>query len=298
MKDENELEKVKNSDTLKPKSFKFLNFLLIVFILIIGIFLYIKYLGVKGLIVKEYRVESSILSSNFSGIKIVHISDILYGSTVDKDDLNNLVKKVNLLKPDIIVFTGDLVHKTKSIKDNDKKVLINILSEMDASIGKYAIKGNYDYNEYYEDILNESKFILLDNSYEEIYYKNNEFIYIVGLPSMIKGDINLEESFKFYTDEDRRYIICLLHEGNMIDMLNNSDYEIDLILGGHSLNGSIIVPYYGSLFIPKDSTDYYAPVYSKGITNIFISSGIGTDEYPYRFMNKPSINLIRLKSNE
>ena len=203
MKDENELEKVKNSDTLKPKSFKFLNFLLIVFILIIGIFLYIKYLGVKGLIVKEYRVESSILSSNFSGIKIVHISDILYGSTVDKDDLNNLVKKVNLLKPDIIVFTGDLVHKTKSIKDNDKKVLINILSEMDASIGKYAIKGNYDYNEYYEDILNESKFILLDNSYEEIYYKNNEFIYIVGLPSMIKGDINLEESFKFYTDEDR-----------------------------------------------------------------------------------------------
>ena len=284
-------------ETEVKKSSKFLNIIFLIVILLLGLFLYSKYLGIKGLIVKEYKLESKILTSNFSGVKIVQLSDILYGSTVDNKDINNLVKKVNELKPDIIVFTGDLVSKSKKVSDKDIEFLSESLKKMDASIGKYSIKGDSDYSlESFEDIMSFSNFTILSNSYEEIFYKDDNNIYIVGLPSMEKDTINLEEAFKFYNDENRKFIIVLVHEGNTISKIDSSTYEVDLILGGHSLNGSIIVPYYGSLFIPDDSSKYYAPEYEKGITKVFISSGIGTDEYPYRFLNKPSFNLIRLKS--
>jgi hypothetical protein len=201
------------------------------------------------------------------------------------------------LKPDIIVFTGDLVAKNKKISSKEIDFLSESLGKMDASIGKYAIKGDSDYSlNSFEDIMNSSNFTILSNSYEEVYYKDDNNIYIVGFPSMEKDTIDLEEAFKFYNDENRKFILVLVHEGNTISKIDSSTYEVDLILGGHSLNGSVIIPYYGSLFIPDDSSKYYAPEYEKGITKVFISSGIGTNEYPYRFMNKPSFNLIRLKS--
>ena len=71
---------------------------------------------------------------------------------------------------------------------------------------------------------------------------------------------------------------------------------MDLVLGGHSLNGSVVIPYYGPLFVDKNSGKYYQEEYTKGITKIYISSGLGTNKYNYRFNNKPSFNLYRLKA--
>lgn len=286
-----EVEEVK-----KEKSHFFIKLLMFIIIIACSLYFYAKYIGIKGLIVKEYRINSEILSNNFNGIKIVHFGDILYNSTFDLDDFKNLVNKINKLNPDIVVFTGDLILNNK-INSNDKDKIIEYLTNINARIGKYTIKGENDYSySEYEYIMNKSDFILLSNSYEEIYYKTSDPIYIVGLPSSSKEQVNLEESFKFYNEEDRKYIICLAHDGETISYLDNSNYEVDLILGGHSLNGSIDVPYYGALLLDDLSKKYYSEYYEKGITNIYITSGLGTRKYRYRFNNRPSFNLYRLKA--
>lgn len=280
----------------EKKTHKFLNFILFIIVLIASIVLYSRYIGVKGLIVKEYRVESQILTKNFSGLKIVHFTDLLYKSTVDEKDLEKLINKINVLAPDIIVFTGDLVTNVKT-SEKDKEILIKYLSKLDSKIGKYAIYGDHDYM--YDDfkiVMEESDFIILNNEYDTIYNETNDPMYIVGLPTSSKEEINLEEAFKFYNEEDRKYIITLIHDSKTIDKINEANYEVDLILGGHSLNGSVIVPFYGPLFIDDNSGKYFEEKYTKGITNIFISSGIGTDKYNFRFNNRPSFNLYRLKS--
>jgi len=281
----------------EKKSHKLLNFFIIIVILLVLIVLYSKYLGTKGLIVKEYRVESNILTKNFSGIKVVHFSDLLYKSTVDKEDVEALVKKINILKPDIVVFTGNLVTNTIKISDNDTSFLIEELSKIDATLSKYAIYGEFDYNySDYDKVMKESGFTILNNSYDTLYYNNDEPIYVVGLPSSIKETIDIDKSFEFYKEEDRRFVIVLVHDGKTIKYLDESDYEVDMILGGYSLNGSIVIPIYGGLFKDSNSYKYSAPYYEKGITKIFISSGLGTKKYDYRFLNKPSFNLYRLKA--
>ena len=237
------------------------------------------------------------MTENYSGLKVVHFSDLLFKSTVDRDDIKKLVSKINTLRPDIIVFTGDLVNKNVKLSNDDKEFLINSLTSMHASIGKYAIYGDYDYSfDNYESIMIKSDFKVLNNSYDEILYKTDDPLYIVGLPSSIKDTVKVSDAFSFYKDENRRYIICLVHDGNTIKYLDDSNYEVDLVLGGHSLNGSVVIPYYGPLFVDKNSGKYYQEEYTKGITKIYISSGLGTNKYNYRFNNKPSFNLYRLKA--
>lgn len=289
---------MEKNETEEKKGGKLLSIFLFLIIIVVTIFLYAKYRGIKGLIVKEYRVESEILTSNFSGLKIVHFSDLLYKSTVDKDDVKNLVNRINELKPDIVVFTGDLINKNAKITNEDIEFLEEELESISAKIGKYAIYGDEDYSvESYKTIMEKGKFKILNNSYDEIFYKNNDSMFIVGLPSSLKEEVKLEEAFAFYKeDEKRKFIIVLVHDGKTIKFLDESTYEVDLILGGHSLNGSVVIPYYGGVFIDDGSYKYYQEHYSKGITDIYISSGIGTNKYPYRIFNKPSFNLYRLKA--
>lgn len=282
----------------EKKGGKLLSIFLFLIVIIVTIFLYAKYAGIKGLIVKEYKVESEILTTNFSGLKIVHFSDLLFKSTVDKEDVKSLVKRINELKPDIVVFTGDLIIKNAKISNEDIEFLTEELNNIEAKIGKYSIYGDEDYSiDSYKTIMEKSKFKILNNSYDEIFYKNNDSMFIVGLPSSLKEEIKLEEAFSFYKeDEKRKYIIVLVHDGKTIKFLDDSTYEVDLVLGGHSLNGSVVIPYYGGIFIDDGSYKYYQEHYSKGITDIYISSGIGTNKYPYRIFNKPSFNLYRLKA--
>ena len=107
----------------KKKGGKLLSIFLLLVVIVVTIFLYAKYTGIKGLIVKEYRVKSEILTNNFSGLKIIHFSDLLYKSTVDKEDVKNLIKRINELKPDIVVFTGDLINKNAKINNEDIEFL-------------------------------------------------------------------------------------------------------------------------------------------------------------------------------
>ena len=282
----------------KKKGGKLLSIFLFLVVIVVTIFLYAKYTGIKGLIVKEYRVKSEILTNNFSGLKIIHFSDLLYKSTVDKEDVKNLIKRINELKPDIVVFTGDLINKNAKINNEDIEFLEDELESISAKVGKYAIYGDEDYSiESYKTIMEKSKFKILNNSYDEIFYKNNESMFIIGLPSSLKEEIKLEDAFNFYKeDAKRKFIIVLVHDGKTIRFLDESTYEVDLVLGGHSLNGSIVIPYYGGIFIDDGAYKYYQEHYSKGITDIYISSGVGTNKYPYRIFNKPSFNLYRLKA--
>ena len=126
------MEKVKKEEQEKEekverKSHFFIKFLMLIIVIICSLYFYAKYVGVKGLVVKEYRINSEILSENFDGIKIVHFSDILYNSTFDLNDFKELVSNINKLKPDIIVYTGDLIY-SKKISNSEKEKIIEYLS--------------------------------------------------------------------------------------------------------------------------------------------------------------------------
>ena len=58
-------------------------------------------------------IELEVVDVKINNLKqpysIVQLSDIHIGGLIDKEFINSLVKKVNILNPDVIVITGDLV---------------------------------------------------------------------------------------------------------------------------------------------------------------------------------------------
>ena len=278
----------------KSKSKKIIKILFFIIFILIIILLYSRFIGTKGLKVKEYKIVNENFTDNFYGLKIVHITDLHYGNTTNKSDLKKIVDKVNLIKPDIIVFTGDLLDK--ELNNEELEEFKSILNNMKSNIKKYAVNGNHDEN--FSEILKETGFTDLNNNYDSLYNSNNSVILFSGINT--NDDINdaIKNINNFLSDEQNTnniiYKIMLMHEPDKILDFDYNNY--DLILAGHSHNGQITIPFIGSLYKPNGSKKYYKDYYELEGTKLYISGGIGTSTLKFRLFNKPSINLYRLTS--
>lgn len=264
--------------------------LIIILILILAlIVLWARFINTKGLKVNEYAIINESLPESFNGLKIVHFSDIQYGQTTNIKDLKKLVKNINKLKPDVVIFTGDLFNKNIKAPNKEINNIEKELSRIEATLYKYAISGDSDLSNYntYKDIMEKSEFIFLNNSNELLFYKSEKPIKIVGISDLKE----IETAFKEEKAE-QSFTIALLHEPDNIDFLN--DYRTDMVFAGHSLGGQIKLPFLGGLIRKNGSEKYIDEYYKLNNTEFYISSGVGTENIKFRTFNKPSINLYRL----
>ena len=105
----------------KPKkNFKVLK---IIIILLVILFSYMAYFNSFIIKVKEYSLTDSNLPKSFDGLKIAQISDIHYGTSIKEINLKMIVKRLNELKPDVVVFTGDLIDTSTNHTEKVKSEL-------------------------------------------------------------------------------------------------------------------------------------------------------------------------------
>ena len=287
-------EIVENEENKKSTKYLFLKIGLVLAVLLLVTLLWARYISTSGLIVKEYAVNNTKLNEDYDGFKIVHFSDLHYGSTIFESELKKVVNEINKQKPDIVVFTGDLVESGVNLTDNDLKVLVKELKKINPNIETFAVDGNHDYNnhDYYELVMKELDWHVLNNTYEFVYGKSKTPLVIVGLKDLMYGKQDYENAFSFLNEtEEDLYTIVLAHEPDQI--MEFSNYNFDLVLSGHSHLGQIRIPFIGALYTPVGSKKYYDEYYKVNNADLYISGGIGTSTIKFRFFNKPSINLYR-----
>lgn len=279
---------------------KFIKFLLIIILVISLTIVYARYGGTRGLITKEYKIEANI-DNSFDGLKIVHFSDLHYLRITNKETTKNIIKEINILNPDIVVFTGDLIDKDYTPTNTDINDLKELLLSIKSKYGKYSVIGNNDnkIRETIEDIYTNSNFILLNNDYDIIYGNNNDKLFIGGLDTYSYDKSDIDKVMTYFTDnEDINYKIILVHEPDYIDIINSKYNDINLVLSGHSHNGQVNIPYVKKLFLPFGSRKYYENYYKVSNTDLYISSGLGESRINFRIFNKPSINFYRINKIE
>ena len=274
---------------------KFLAITFIILLSIFGILLYSRYVATSGLITKEYVITTDITDS-YDGFKIVHFSDLHYGRIITEQELKIISEEINLINPDIVVFTGDLIDDSIDIDNFNDEKLISFLSSIKAKYGKYAVRGNHDYVVYADKIKNlfaDSGFTYLENSYDILYNEINDKIFIGGLDTSFYDKDDLDKTLA-YQDENISYKIMLTHEPDISDEIVNKDNTINLILAGHSHNGQVRLPFIGALTTPEKANKYYDNYYKIQNTNLYVSSGIGVSKVDFRLFNRPSINFYRI----
>ena len=172
--------------------FKFIKITITTLLIITLFLLYSRFISTSGIDVKEYKVTVN-TEYDFNNIKVVHISDIHYGRTTNKKQLEYMVNKINETKPDLVVFTGDLIDKDTKLTENIKKELTETLKKINSKLGKYAIKGDHDYKfSEFDKIITDAGFTNLTDTYDLIYNQSNIPLMIVGFNSNLKSDNLIE----------------------------------------------------------------------------------------------------------
>lgn len=280
------------------KLYKKIILLFLFIILIISlVIIYSYYLGSKGLQVREYTIVDNKIPTSFYGFKILHFSDLHYQPSNYKQ-LKKLINKINDIKPDLVIFSGDLLLNKLSYKEQN--ILINELVKIKNTIGKYYISGDNDINNPQSStILTKANFSNLDDNYEPIYYNGSEYILLTGISSIsnkidTNDKIKNTENFlkKLGKSDSPNYQILILHEPDLIDDIDLNNY--DMILAGHNHNGQ--VKFLEQFFLPTNGKKYYKPVQKIHNKPLYISNGIGNEFVPFRLFNQPSISLFRLKN--
>lgn len=102
--------------------------------------------GYRHIAVKSFDYADATLPAAFDGYRIVQLSDLHLGTLrAHGDVVRAIVDSVNAARPDLVVFTGDLVNYRSAELDDFKAVLRDIRSRD----GVVSVMGNHDYVQYY-----------------------------------------------------------------------------------------------------------------------------------------------------
>lgn len=114
-------------------------------IVLVAIVLFGMTYGWRNLVVRDIPVCSSRVPAAFHGYRIAQISDLHIGTYAHSPKMvEEIVEKVNGAKPDLIVFTGDIVNTSPE----ELRPFLETLSCLDAPDGVLSIMGNHDYCTY------------------------------------------------------------------------------------------------------------------------------------------------------
>ena len=264
--------------------------LLILIIIFTITYFYNKYISTGLIKVNENRIINNKITDDLNGLKIIQFSDILYDENTNINKIDKVIDLINEREPDIVVYTGNLIKSNYKLTNKEQELLIKKLSKINSTLGNYAINGDMD-KESYQTIMNQSSFNILSNS-NDLLYENNNPVMIIGLDSYTNKKQDIEKAFKGSSTDI--YTVVLMSETDSIDDL--VERKPDLILAGSNLNGEVRLPFIGGLFKKDGSSKYLDPYYKINDTDIYISSGIGTDKVGFRLFNQPSINFFRLSN--
>ncbi len=218
-------------------------------------------------------VNSERLPANFDGYRIVQISDLHLGTWgTDTRFVSEFVNNINNLKPDLIVFTGDLVNQ----KSDEVEPFKKILSKLEATDGVYSILGNHDYGDYVDWPTPEAKAENLDKLKKlqaEAGWKmlNNEHAFIYKNKGGRRDSIALigvenwgEPPFGKYGDlkkaypvegsrsiKDKNFKILLTHNPEHWVQEVRKITNIDLSLSGHTHAMQMSFDAFGKRYSPS-----------------------------------------------
>jgi predicted MPP superfamily phosphohydrolase len=249
------------------------------------------------------------LPQAFRNLRIVQISDIHSGSFNNKKGVLRGVEKALKLKPDVILFTGDLVNN----KADEMEHYMDVFNQLKAPMGVYSTLGNHDYGDYEQwgskeekaanlerlkQVHGELGWKLLMNEHV-VFERNGDKIALLGIENW-----SAKARFPKYGKMNEAYAgtenipfkILMSHDPSHWDAEVIPKYaDVDLMLSGHThgMQFGIELPWFKwspVQYVYKQ----WAGLYEEGRQKLYVNRGFGFIGYPGRVGILPEITLIEL----
>lgn len=259
--------------------------------------------GTDRLRVRRVTISVPNLPKSFDGYRIVQFSDIHLGS-MRSELLERAVEQMNRLRPDMIVFTGDI----QNMRPDELTRYTSTLRRLHVKDGVYSVLGNHDYSEYvpklpmrqrrhneqltrefhanvgWQLLLNDHRIIRRGNDSIVIAGEEND-----GLPPF-PSKADLKRTLRGVSP--RSFVVMLQHDPSAWRRSILPGSNVQLTLSGHTHGGQM------SLFglRPTNLTGREDDgLYQEAGRALFVSTGLG-GFVPFRFNMDPEVVEITLRS--
>lgn len=244
----------------------------------------------KNPVIEEQVIYLDRLPPEFDGWRVVQLSDVHHSPFVDDEQIRNSVEIANALRPDITVLTGDYVsHGIDYIAP-----VADILGDLRARSGVYAVLGNHDYRtdaRLITDLFRlENINVLINNGLH--LQRRGAAIWLCGVDDTLYGAPDLDLALAGAREDEFKFLLC----HNPAILRRAAAAEIDLIVAGHTHGGQVrLRPRNQNLILPKKRRA--SGLSRRGAAQIYVSRGIGTSVLPVRYQCPPEISLLELRKS-
>lgn len=259
--------------------------------------------------VRKVKLRFPNLPDTFNGLKIIQLSDIHIGSFSSSEPIRKAIQLIKEQKPDMILFTGDLVND----KADEIDEFFDTLKEIQAPLGVFSVLGNHDYGDYatwqsqqakkenldrLKSLQKELGWTLLLNEHAHI-ERNNEKLTLIGVENwsamgrfskhgdMQKATANMgATSLKILLSHDPSHWSAEILEKYP---------DIALTLSGHTHGMQFGVDIPGFRWSPvKYVYKNWIDLYQHKNQYLYVNRGFGFIGYPGRVGILPEITVFEL----
>jgi predicted MPP superfamily phosphohydrolase len=230
------------------------------------------------------------------GLRVAVVSDLHTGAPhVGERKLRRVVEKVNAAGPDLIALVGDYADPNVFLGGPvAPERVAELLAELDAPLGLFAVLGNHDWQHYGERVpraLRAAGIEVLENDAVAV-ERRGEVLWVAGLADLRERRPDVTVALAMVPDGQA--LIALTHDPDMFPQLRD---RADVTLAGHTHGGQIGLPLVRRLTAPSRH-GYTGGEVREGSGYMYVSRGVGTAGLPIRFAAPPEIALLTLRSVE
>jgi hypothetical protein len=246
--------------------------------------------ALRTVAVKRVAIELKKLPASASGYRIALLSDVHVGPTIGRGFIEEIVRRVNALEPDLIAIAGDLVDGSVA----ELGPLLAPLAELRAKDGVFFITGNHEYYSGVDEWL--------------------AFLPTLGIRALVNDRVSIggERGFDLAGVEDlsahgfeghgadlsralqgrdpSRALVLLAHQPKAI--VEAEGLGVDLQLSGHTHGGQIF-PWMYAVALDQP---YVSGLHEHGNAKIYVSCGTGYWGPPMRLGAPAEITEIELRA--
>lgn len=247
------------------------------------------------------RIE--IVSEDWRGapLTIAALGDTHVGGPhVDVARIGRVVRRVNALRPDLVVLLGDYVGGHASEAERSARAQNEALSgvasfaTLNAPLGAVGVLGNHDiwYNRAsIARAMEEAGIAALWNRNVEIARDGGDFV-VAGLADFDTGAPDFSAALD---GAEGRDTIVISHSPDPFSEMPDGPA---LMLAAHSHCGQVTIPFVGRPVLPINNGAYACGLVRERGHVLYVTGGIGTSIVPVRFLNPPEIVIITIRAAE
>lgn len=260
--------------------------------------------------VRDLTIRHPRVPKGFEGLRLVQISDAHLGSfDGTPGPVLAALEKVNELKPDVVLFTGDLVNELA----DEAEPWVDAFARIEAPLGKFSVMGNHDYADYgpfskqqraesvarLKDIQSRMGFRMLNNDHV-VWEKEGDQLVLLGVENWGKGFRQSGDLSKALegSGAENSFAVLMSHDPTHFELeVMEGRAPVELTLSGHThgMQMGIEIPWLGIKWSPSAlSYKRWGGLYLEGDQYLHVNRGFGVLGFPGRVGMPPEITVLTL----